>query len=54
MNWRARPHILARLVEITNGRGIRANIALVQFNARPAAVPAAACQAVLHDPTGRQ
>jgi pseudouridine-5'-phosphate glycosidase len=36
------PHILARLVEITNGRSLRANIALVQSNARLAAELAAA------------
>jgi pseudouridine-5'-phosphate glycosidase len=31
------PHILARLVEITGGRSLRSNIALVQSNARLAA-----------------
>jgi pseudouridine-5'-phosphate glycosidase len=36
------PHILARLVEITNRRSLRANIALVQSNARLAAELAAA------------
>jgi pseudouridine-5'-phosphate glycosidase len=36
------PYILARLVEITNGRSLRANIALAQSNARPAAELAAA------------
>jgi pseudouridylate synthase len=36
------PHILARLVEITNGRSLRANIALVRSNARLAAELAAA------------
>jgi pseudouridine-5'-phosphate glycosidase len=36
------PYILARLVEITNGRSLRANIALVQSNARLAADLAAA------------
>jgi pseudouridylate synthase len=36
------PYILARLVEITNGRSLRTNIALVQSNARLAAELAAA------------
>jgi pseudouridine-5'-phosphate glycosidase len=36
------PHILARLVEITGGRSLRTNIALVQSNARLAARIAAA------------
>jgi pseudouridine-5'-phosphate glycosidase len=31
------PHILARIVELTNGRSLRTNIALVQSNARLAA-----------------
>lgn len=37
------PFILARLVEITHGRSLRANIALVQSNARLAADLAVAC-----------
>ena len=36
------PHILARLVEITGGRSLRANVALVRSNARLAAELAAA------------
>jgi len=36
------PYILARLVELTNGRSLRANIALVRSNARLAAELAAA------------
>ena len=36
------PYILARLVEITNGRSLRANIVLVKSNARVGAEWAAA------------
>ncbi|MDR3703633.1 MAG: pseudouridine-5'-phosphate glycosidase [Candidatus Sulfopaludibacter sp.] len=40
------PFILARLVELTGGRSLRTNIALVQSNARLAAELAAATQAM--------
>jgi pseudouridylate synthase len=41
------PYILARLVEITGGRSLRTNIALVQSNARLAAELAAAWSSYL-------
>jgi len=44
------PHILARLVEMTHGRSLRANIALVESNARLAAEIAVALNAA--PPTG--
>jgi len=44
------PHILARLVEMTHGRSLRTNIALVESNARLAAEIAAALNAA--PPTG--